>query len=163
MAAAELSCKDLTTMPRKVQLKVVLDTNIFVGRFYAKHPHSANRASVRFWLVKRRFQLVLSREITEESLRIFREVLEFDAETVARWQQRFKNRRIVKSVRPRIKPTLSRDPNDNMFIAAAQAAKAQFLVTNDRDLLEIAEADKRKLKFQIVKPKEFLELLEKLS
>ena len=43
------------------------------------------------------------------------------------------------------------------------AAKAQFLITNDRDLLEIAEADKRRLKFRIVTPEQFLEYWENLS
>ena len=46
-----------------------------------------------------------------------------------------------------------------MFIATAIAAKAKFLVTNDRDLLDIADAEKRNLKFDIVKPEQFLKLL----
>jgi predicted nucleic acid-binding protein len=49
-----------------------------------------------------------------------------------------------------------------MFIAAAKAAKAQFLVTNDRDLLEISEEDKRQLSFLIVTPRQFLKQLEQL-
>lgn len=163
MAAEKLPRKSLITMPRKGQLKAVLDTNVFVGRFLAKHPHSANRIVIRSWLVNRRFQLVVSREIKEEYLRIFHEVLEFDAETVARWRERFERRRIVKKVNPKIKPMLSRDPNDNMFIAATQAAKAQFLVTNDRDLLEISAEDKLCLPFVIVTPQEFLKHLEQLS
>ena len=95
-------------------------------------------------------------------MRIFREVLEFDAETISRWQQRFTSRRFVKTVNPKINPTLSRDPNDDMFIAAAKAAKAQFLVTNDRDLLEINEEDKCRLAFLIVTPQQFLKHLAQL-
>ncbi len=30
---------------------------------------------------------------------------------------------------------LSRDPDDNLFVATAVAAQAEFLVTQDRDLL----------------------------
>jgi putative PIN family toxin of toxin-antitoxin system len=146
-------------MAAKTPLKVVLDTNLFVGRFLARQPRSANRVIIRSWLLTRRFQLVVSREIREEYLRIFREVLEFDAETISRWQQRFTSRRFVKTVSPKIKPTLSRAPNDDMFIAAAKAAKAQFLVTNDRDLLEINEVDKRRLAFLIVTPQQFLKHL----
>ena len=59
--------------------------------------------------------------------------------------------------------TLSRDPKDNVFIATAIAAKAKFLVTNDRDLLDIDEAKKRTLRFKIVTPTEFLQLLESLD
>lgn len=149
-------------MAAKAPLKVVLDTNVFVGRFLARQPRSANRVIIHSWLVTRRFQLVVSREIREEYLRIFREVLEFDAETISRWQQRFTRRRFVKTVNPKIKPTLSRDPNDDMFIAAAKAAKAQFLVTNDRDLLEISEVDKLRLAFLIVTPQQFLKHLAQL-
>ncbi len=149
-------------MAAKAPLKVVLDTNVFVGRFLARQPRSANRVIIHSWLVTRRFQLVVSREIREEYLRIFREVLEFDAETISRWQQRFTRRRFVKTVNPKIKPTLSRDPNDDMFIAAAKAAKAQFLVTNDRDLLEISEVDRLRLAFLIVTPQQFLKHLAQL-
>ena len=44
-----------------------------------------------------------------------------------------------------------------MFIAAAVAAKARFLITNDLDLLEIDEADKQRLKFEIITPRKFLD------
>ena len=57
---------------------------------------------------------------------------------------------------------MSRDPADDMFIATAVASKAQFLITNDADLLDIADADKRKLKFKIITPKEFLDYLDSL-
>ena len=53
--------------------------------------------------------------------------------------------------------------SDDIFIATAIAAKADYLITNDRDLLEISEADKHKLKFQIVTPQEFLKQWEQLQ
>jgi predicted nucleic acid-binding protein len=57
----------------------------------------------------------------------------------------------------------SRDPKDNKFLAAATAAKAKFLITHDRDLLDISDEDKRKLKFKIVTPQQFLDYWESLS
>lgn len=52
-------------------------------------------------------------------------------------------------------PTASRDPKDNKFLACAQAAKADYLVTEDRDLLDIGEYQDTK----IVTALEFLHIL----
>jgi predicted nucleic acid-binding protein len=56
---------------------------------------------------------------------------------------------------------LSRDPKDNIFLEVAAVGKADFLITNDRDLLEISGADRRKLKFKIVTPAQFIEEWER--
>ncbi|MGD0820219.1 MAG: putative toxin-antitoxin system toxin component, PIN family [Desulfomonilia bacterium] len=49
-----------------------------------------------------------------------------------------------------------RDPNDDMFLAVAVNAKAAFLVTGDKDLLEL-----RKYKsIKIVSPQKYLALLK---
>ena len=37
----------------------------------------------------------------------------------------------------RLQGKLSRDPNDNVFVTTAAAAKGAFLVTQDRDLLAL--------------------------
>ena len=44
---------------------------------------------------------------------------------------------------------LCADPADQVFLEAAAAARADYLVTKDRELLELA---RRKLAFQIVRP-----------
>lgn len=54
-------------------------------------------------------------------------------------------------------PTASRDPKDNKFLACAQQAKADYLVTEDRDLLDIGEYQDTK----IVTALEFLHILDK--
>ncbi len=70
-------------MPRKQRVKIVIDTNVFVGNFLARNPRSANRRVVRSWFITRRFKLVLSDEIETEYLRIFREVLDFDSASIS--------------------------------------------------------------------------------
>lgn len=55
-------------------------------------------------------------------------------------------------------PNVCRDPDDNSFLAVAEAAKANYLVTGDKDLLTLKKYKKTK----IVKPKEFLKVLNKL-
>jgi putative PIN family toxin of toxin-antitoxin system len=56
-------------------------------------------------------------------------------------------------------PTESRDFDDNLILATALVGKADFLITNDKDLLDIAEGDKKKFKFRIVTPIEFLKAI----
>jgi putative PIN family toxin of toxin-antitoxin system len=58
-------------------------------------------------------------------------------------------------VYPRKKLSLCRDPQDNMLLECCLAAKADFLITGDKDLL-----DMHPLPFQlnIVSPRKFIEL-----
>ena len=62
----------------------------------------------------------------------------------------------VTHVTPRPRPKISRDVDDDAMIAAAIAGRAEFLITNDRDLLDIAAEKQQKFKFQIVTPAQFL-------
>ncbi len=147
---------------RRGSISAVIDTNVFVRNFLTRSRRSPNRLVIRSWLIERKFKLALSGEIREEYLRIFGEVLCFNSERLGSWKNRFGDKRIAKMVGVGAS-TLSRDPKDNVFIATATAAKAKFLVTTDRDLLDISEAKKRTLRFKIVTPTEFLQLLESLD
>lgn len=145
-------------MPKRhAGITVVIDTNVFVANFLSRSPRSPNRRVVRLWIVERRVRLAITREILEEYLQIFGELLAFTREQLSNWRQRFREKKSCKIVVPRTKPRMSRDPDDNMFIAAAVAAKATYLITNDLDLLEIDDADKRRLKFEIITPRKFLD------
>jgi len=50
----------------------------------------------------------------------------------------------------------SRDPDDNLLLATARAGKARYLITNDRDLLDLPEESRRSLPFGIGTPQGFL-------
>lgn len=50
----------------------------------------------------------------------------------------------------------SRDPENDMFLACALAAEAQYIVSNDRDLLALG----RPFGIRIITPAELLRLLE---
>ena len=80
-----------------------------------------------------------------------------------RWKQRFDNKRLTRNIGATKALHLSRDPNDDMFIAVATAARAKFLIPNDRDLLDISDEDKHKLKFQIITPGQFLKQWDALQ
>lgn len=147
---------------RRRRIKVVIDTNVFVGNFLTRSTRSPNRRVVRMWLIERRLDLALSAEIQEEYLRIFEEILCFDEQQVEGWRRRFNAPEISRRVNLGSRPRMSRDPADDVFIATAVAAKARFLITNDDDLLKIADADKRRLKFEIVTPAQLLDYLDNL-
>ena len=145
---------------RKPRLRVVFDTNVVIRHFLScQHKrHSPSRHVFELWLVKSQLQLVVNPAIIEEFLAIMRELLGLPEELLKKWEQRFSSHHADKVViRQRL--ALSRDPKDNVFLAVAAAGKADFLITNDFDLLEISEADKHQLKFQIVTPAQFLATL----
>ena len=147
-------------MPRVRRTLTVIDTNVFVANFLAKSPNSFNRKVIRSWLVHRDFTLVVSRQIVEEYLRVFEDKLEFDRKAIARWRERFKDRKVTRQVASDRKIEASRDSTDNMFLAAAVTANAPFVITNDRDLLDIDPAIQHELKVQAIRPGEYLEKLK---
>jgi predicted nucleic acid-binding protein len=53
-------------------------------------------------------------------------------------------------------PAVSRDPKDDKFLATARAGRVDYLVTEDRDLLDLVEYEGTK----IITTEEFLRVLE---
>lgn len=64
-------------------------------------------------------------------------------------------------VKPTVKVTACRDPKDNFMLELAETAHADFLITRDRDLLELPGAKWKNTK--IVKPEDFLPLLRSVN
>lgn len=62
-------------------------------------------------------------------------------------------------VRPTDVPAICRDPNDDKFLAAAKAGSARFIVSEDRDLLDLGSYEG----IQIVNAEAFLRILEQDS
>jgi putative PIN family toxin of toxin-antitoxin system len=114
-------------------MTVVFDTNVIVETIF--WPHSTARRALA-GLAKRQFQTVINSAIMEEYATITARVREqlFPASQPSgalAWMA-------AKSLH--LDPTpltgkLSRDPDDDLFVATAVSAGSQFLVTQDRDLL----------------------------
>ncbi|HEX8195019.1 MAG TPA: putative toxin-antitoxin system toxin component, PIN family [Pyrinomonadaceae bacterium] len=147
-------------MPRKSRVAVVFDTNIIVGQLLAKTRRSANARVYDLWLVKRQLQLIVSEPIVTEYLELL-ERIGVKTENIARFHERLLNSPIVTQTNLGKRFNDSRDSDDNVMLDTAQTGRAKFLITNDRDLLEISDEAKRKFSFQIVKPTEFLNLMRK--
>ena len=114
-------------------MTVVFDTNVVVEAIF--WPRSTARRALT-GLAKRRFQTVVNPAIMEEYATIIAQVREKlfpDAQPsgALAWIA-------AKSLNVEPMPLsrkLSRDPDDNLFVATAMAAGAKFLATQDRDLL----------------------------
>ena len=136
-------------------LRAVLDANVYVSAFV--RPEGPPGQIVERLLRDRAFELVLSAEITEEVL------------------QALAYPKVLKSARTKVEPDLwfedvvmlaefvtdqqiesvSKDPDDDKYIAAAIEGRASFVVSGDPDLLDIKENQW----VRIVTPRAFLDLL----
>ena len=65
------------------------------------------------------------------------------------------------TVIPNIKITTSRDPKDNFLLELAETALDDYLITRDKDLLDLPGSVWNNTK--IVKPEDFLPILRKLK
>jgi len=114
-------------------MTVVFDTNVVVEALF--WPRSTARRALT-GLATRRFQTVINSAVMEEYAAITAQVREKLFPTALpsgalTWIA-------AKSLHVEPAPLsgrLSRDPDDNLFVATAVAAGARFLVTQDRDLL----------------------------
>lgn len=116
---------------------VVFDTNVVVEAIF--WPRSTARRALA-GLALRRFKTAACQEILDEYAVV---TAELRTRLFARAQPSGALAWIAaKSVCVEPMPLagrLSRDPHDNVFVATAAAAKAAFLVTQDRDLLALGK------------------------
>ncbi len=141
--------------PRKDRLRVVLDTNVLINFILSRTSNSAAARIVKLWFRERKLQLILSDEVIAEYYEILERV-GADARKVEHLYELLSRVSIVTHVNLGSRYNISRDADDNVLLATAQAGNAEFLITNDYDLLDISARDKKRFRFAIVKPAEFL-------
>lgn len=137
---------------RKQRIPIVLDTNVFVRALKTRSTASPNQRLVRLWLIEKRLQLIVSAKLIEEYLGVFRDILQMDDSLLDVWRHRFEHDARSSLVNLGRRFSESRDPDDNLLLATAAAGKAEFLVTNDKDLLELPHEFLRTLKFEVATP-----------
>ncbi|HEV7475383.1 MAG TPA: putative toxin-antitoxin system toxin component, PIN family [Pyrinomonadaceae bacterium] len=145
--------------PRKHRTQIVFDTNVLVGFYLSRSPASANQQAFRLWRDQRRIQLIISDEVLQEYLEVLAR-LRIPLPLIERLEERLTRRSTVTRVRLGSRPKVSRDPDDNVIIATARSGKAEFVVTNDRDLLEILASEQARLRLRIVTPREFIAIIK---
>jgi uncharacterized protein len=141
--------------PRKERIKVVLDTNVLIAYYLGTKKDSANSKVYQLWRTRRKLQLLVSDEMVEEYVAVLKRLGVADVR-IQRLEERLRHRETVSHINLGSRPTESRDPKDNHILAAAVAGKAAYLITNDRDLLDIPVPARKKFKFAILTPSHFL-------
>ena len=143
-------------------MRVLLDANIIISALVTPSEHSPASLIIQalFW---QKFTLLLPQELQEEiirtivqkkRLRKFVTISHVETLVAILANQAEK----IPPIEDKI-PAVSRDPKDDYLAAYALVAKADYLVTGDKDLLELKQVSKVK----ILPPKAFVELLRRKS
>jgi hypothetical protein len=127
--------------------KVVVDTNVFIsGIVFGGIP----RKIINAWIIKKTYIFCISPELKAEILTKLQKkfmlpqnILTYVTEALDGYSQKHIPSRKVK---------LCKDPRDNFLLELAQEAKADFIVSGDKLVLELKKYKNTK----IISPKEFL-------
>lgn len=137
--------------------KAVLDSTVLVSAFLRENGvsrkllHEAQAG---------KFIICLAEEILEEAGRVLleypriRKRYQYSDEAVAEYVELLRVVAQLVTALPKIK-AVERDPNDDMIIACGVKAKAQYIVTRDKDLLDIKTYEQ----ISIVGPEAFAALV----
>lgn len=111
---------------------IVIDTNVVIsGTFFGGFPRQILKA-----VFKGEVSAIASPEIIEEYLEILKEMID-------RKQGKLSSNILfpflmkLKLIEPNVKVDVSQDPDDNKFISCALSGHALFIVSGDKDLLDI--------------------------
>jgi uncharacterized protein len=137
---------------------VVVDTTVLISSFLTPEGVSGKlleqaRAGA--------FKLCLSREILEElrsrllHRRRIRRSYQYPDERVHQHCRDLETAARLITNLPKVR-VVERDPNDDMIIACALKARAEYVVTRDKDLLSLEVYEG----IRMVTPRQFLDLLE---
>jgi putative PIN family toxin of toxin-antitoxin system len=102
------------------------------------------------------FRLQISAEILDETTRILANKFRWPTQDIA------EARDLLSSISQRVIPhvqlnVVDRDPDDNRILECAQSSGSDYIVTGDKDLLDL----KHHAGARILKPADFLTLLQK--
>ncbi len=133
-------------------MRAVLDTNVFVSGIFWEG-NFCSQVIEKWRQVK--LELITSREIVEElieTLKCFK--IRLDEEIIGGWKNMIIGNSII--VEPHEKTdTIKEDPEDNKFLEAALSGKADFIVSQDKHLLNLKEFQGIK----IISPEEMLMII----
>src|SRR3989344_7213451 len=139
-------------MTTNTKLKIVVDTNLFLSAFIY---HGMSK--IIFDLIRDgKLQLFISEALKIE---VTKKIKEYYGHEKPSEEISFFLERRGTLITPNIKVIASRDPNDNFILELAETARADYIITRDKDLLELPGQKWKKTKIR--KPEDFLPLLRK--
>lgn len=146
-------------MPPARRPSAVLDTNVVVSGVFTRTGPPFE--ILHLWHA-RRFTLILTDRVNREYHRVLSEAQAKRTQKIQGFDARFFLHLLTLDavwIDREIEPIIrSRDPNDDPFLSAAINGSANFLVTGDLDLLELA-GDSRLGSLQIITPRGFVDEL----
>ena len=132
-----------------LDLKVVMDTNVFVsGVFFSGPPYQILNA----WQ-SGEFELVVSQEILDEYERVGEVLAEEYPKVDLNPFLNFvlENAKVYKSVE--LKEPVCEDPDDDKFFACALASGSRIIISGDKHLLKVTGYQG----IEVLKPREFVD------
>jgi len=139
-------------------MRVVIDTNVLISRFLS--PTGIPAKLMHMWQHHAAFNVVVSQVVLQE----YEAALTYPhiqarhrltKEEIMTFLTLFSQLALLVAPREDL-PVLARDPDDTIFLATALAGNAEYLVSGDRDLLEIRTYQG----IRVLTPTTFLALLE---
>jgi len=133
-------------------MRVVVDTNVFVSGIFWK---GISNKIINFWR-EEKFDLVTSLKNVEELIKVLRYFkISMSNELMKEWINLLVENSIIVDVIGNVK-VVKDDPTDDKFIETALNGNADYIVSQDRHLLDLKEFEGIK----IVTPQEFLKILK---
>ena len=135
--------------------KIVIDANVIVSSLFGGNP-------------KEVLLLALTKHSVYSSPKIKKELIELTERLKDKLgkEKYIRLNEIIESiflltlnVNPRYKINISRDPKDNSYLEICKEVEADYLITGDKDLLEIPKKQLTEVsltKLKIINPKDFL-------
>ncbi len=142
-------------MTNRKKLRVVLDSVVAVSAFLTKGL-TADLVSQ----CQENVNLYTAEEILQEIRYVLlekphiRSRYTYSSNTVETFINYLRDISMVVTQLPKIR-VIERDPKDDMIIACAVAASANYIISRDRDLLDLGNYQQ----IQIITPKEFMQIL----
>jgi putative PIN family toxin of toxin-antitoxin system len=142
-------------MSGRASIKVIIDTNIWISFLIGKRLQN-----IKDLILAQQIAIVLSEQLLLELKMVTQRP------KLKKYFQEQKVDKLIEFLRaigqihePSVSNLLSRDPKDNFLLDLAETSKADFLVTGDKDLLDLNPFKKT----QIVTPADFEVQMEKAS
>ncbi len=133
-------------------MKAVFETNIYVSAFTL--PGGRAEAALRE-VIEGKLQLAISKEIVLELLEVLARKFKRDPEELARAAVLLSD--LAETVNPRRHLEVFRDAADNRILECAVAARADVIVTGDKEMLELGQYEE----IRILSLRDFLQTLKK--
>jgi uncharacterized protein len=132
-----------------LDLKVVIDTNVFVsGIFFSGPPYQILKA----WQTGE-FELVASQEILDEYRRVGEVLAEEHPAIDLKLILNFVLEHVTIYKPLPLKEPVCEDPDDDKFLACALASGSKIIISGDKHLLKVSEFQE----IRVLKPRDFVD------